>query len=110
MSEQTYEEWLESRPAIVREAAIKKDPRKLYRLETTGHIVGIYSIDEPQSRQKCEIPGCNQEHGAATNNEVTFTVYVTRDHNPFLLFERKVFGIHAEDLCEVEPDTKSESF
>ena len=75
--------WLKDRPAIVREAAIKLLPWKLYRL-SGQHRVVIVSYDEPKN-----------------GDPVTLTVAVTGKFN-LVEFDRQVFGVKPEDLEECE--------
>ena len=73
--------WAAERPAI--EGTILRYPPGLYWLRTSGHVVNLYSYDEPLD-------------GGA----VTFKVNVLQELNPhvMLAFERTVFGILEEDL------------
>lgn len=79
LDEAEFQEWLEGRPAIVREIAERLRPDKLYRLKTTGQRVTMYSINE----------------------DGTVTVDVTGRFN-LIAFDRQVFGINPDDLEECD--------
>lgn len=75
-----WRKWVESRPPLVRDLARRFEPWSLYRLETTGHRVTVYSYSEDN----------------------TVTVDVLGRFN-LVKFERRVFGISPHDLfpCEL---------
>jgi hypothetical protein len=87
---QEYNEWLKGRPEAIRKMGEKFPPWQLYLLTTTNHIVVLYSINEGE--------------------EITFTVAVTRQYNPFISFERRVFGIKPEDLVPISQREWEETF
>lgn len=70
-----WDNWVASRPAIVREIAERFDPWSLYLLRTTGQRVTIAAISE----------------------DGTVRVNVLAEFNA-TLFERSVFGIDPDDL------------
>lgn len=82
-------DWVQARPASVREVAEKVFPWKLYRLKPSGHIVTLYSIDEPLD-----------------GSTPTLKVQVLNQFNPNLAFERTVFGIRLEDLEEIQSENR----
>ncbi len=73
--------WFLSRPKKVQEVILKYPPGSKYKLESSGHIVILYSYEEEENGdcEKC-------------------SVLVLHEYNPGLLFERKVFGIDLKDL------------
>jgi hypothetical protein len=74
------EEWIESRPPLVRKMIREYPPDRLYLLKTTNHRVFLYSYSE----------------------NGTVTVTIIRKYNPNLDFERRVFGIELSDLEECD--------
>lgn len=96
MTDEELATWAETRPEAVRLAIAVRDPRKLYRMQT-GHIISIYCYNEGM----CTNPECF----AHKESNVTLTVVIQLKNNPDLLFERRVFGIHLEDLVEVPAGT-----
>lgn len=77
---QEWDKWLNERPKIIRNLALKYPPDKLYTLKPNGNRVTIVSY--------CE--------------DGTMTVFISSKYNDFLIFERQVFGIKPEDLIECE--------
>ena len=71
-----WEEWVSSRPPVVRSICEKIDPWALYRMKSTDQIVTFYS--------------CN-ENG-------TITVDILPEHNPWMIVGHRVFGIDPSDL------------
>lgn len=82
-------DWVQSRPDSVREIAEKVLPWKLYRLKSSGHVVTLYSIDEP-----------------VDGGTPTLKVQVLNRYNDNLAFERTVFGIRLEDLEEIQSENR----
>lgn len=80
--QRAWQEWVEERPAAVREVAERFPPFQPYRLRETGQIVRVVSFDE-------------EESGA-----VSLTVSISPEDNPSraMLFARAVFGIKPESL------------
>jgi hypothetical protein len=76
---QDFENWLSTRPQIIRYLGKLLPPDRLYLLKTTGHRVIIYSYNE----------------------DGTVTVAVTGEYNQ-IKFPRKVFGISPIDLEECD--------
>lgn len=74
-----WDQWLESRPAIILDLATRFPPTKLYRLRSTDQRVTIHSYSE----------------------DGTLTVNCTGQFNR-ILFSRRVFGILPEDLEECD--------
>jgi len=78
----SHVEWLAGRPPVIQALAARVPPDRLYRLESTGHRVYLYSYSEDE----------------------TVTVVVAGQFN-VVAFERKVFGIKPEELEECDlPD------
>lgn len=77
-----WQEWMASRPAVVKAIAERFDPWSLYKLKPTRQRVTL----------------------AAINEDGTLRVNVSAEFN-FVLFARSVFGINPDDLesCEL-PD------
>lgn len=73
------EAWLEARPTVIKEMYAKYPPNLLYRMQSTGHRVTLYSYAE----------------------DGTVTVNVTGQFNR-VKFGRRVFGIPVTDLVECE--------
>ena len=86
LNEDAFEEWLDGRPDIIREVATKCPPGRLYLLKISNHRVFPYSYSE----------------------DGTITVVVSGEYNA-VLFERKVFGIHPNDLVECDLPKKGEA-
>jgi hypothetical protein len=84
----THQAWLESRPPAIRAVAERLDPWKLYRLRTTGQIVGLYSLSEADPPKY---------------PTVTATVTVLREYSVIPMPDFQVFGIDPDDLAPYEP-------
>ena len=76
-----FEEWVITRPEHVRKMLREYPPYKLYTLKSTNHIIQLFSYDEDKN-----------------TGMISFTVLVLHRYNLDLNFERRVFGIEAEDL------------
>ena len=74
-----WDEWLDSRPEVIRHLALKFPPNRLFLLKSTGQKVSPVSYNESG----------------------TITVLVSGDFN-LVSFERRVFGVAPEDLEECE--------
>jgi hypothetical protein len=74
-----WDDWVASRPPVVRELARRLPPTRLYRLKVSGHRCTIHSYSEDGS----------------------VTVNVTGDYNR-VLFGRRVFGIPPDGLEECD--------
>lgn len=85
--QELWRQWLAGRPEAVRKVAEQFPPWGLYRLESSGHRVTIYSLQEGK------------------DDSVTLVVNVLGKFN-YVAFERRVFGIHPEELtpCELPAD------
>jgi hypothetical protein len=79
IDEEAFNEWLESRPEVIKELAKLLPPGRLYRLKTSNHRCTLHSYNEDR----------------------TVTVNVTGEYNR-VLFSRSVFGIKPEDLEECD--------
>ncbi len=79
-----WNKWVESRPPIIQDLCRRFPPYNLYKLESTGQRVTIYSYSE----------------------DGTLTVNITGEYN-IVMFDRQVFGIKAKDIeeCELLKDT-----
>lgn len=103
--------WFQERPPQIQELILKRDFRKLYRMKSTGHVVEICSYQEAAETalEKCGFckAGALPGHSHLSFPGLTLTVKVTREYNPRLIMERKVFGIDPEDLEEVPDPTLS---
>lgn len=73
--EASWNEFVRTRPDVVRRIAERLKPWELYRLKTTGQRVTLYSISE----------------------DGTVTVDITGEYNA-TLFDCQVFGINPDDL------------
>jgi hypothetical protein len=83
---EAWQEWLESRPAKIREVAEKYPPWILYRIKG-GSTCGIIA-----------------SYGEQEDGSVTVTVDVTGEFN-LVIMDRSVFGIKPSDLEECDiPD------
>ena len=82
LKQQEWEEWIATRPEVIRDLCTRFPPDRLYLLKTSGHRVTIHSYSE----------------------DGTVTVDVSGEYN-FVFFNRQVFGIHPEDLeeCDLPP-------
>ena len=81
IDEAAFQEWLADRPEVVQNMAKVFRPDRLYRLKTSDHCVTIHAY--------CE--------------DGTLEVAVTNEYNPYVLFERMVFGVKPENLEECDP-------
>ncbi len=77
--------WVAARPEKGRLAAERSQPWNPYRLKPGALKVGIYSFHGPDEDSDDASP-------------VTVTVDILHEHNPRLIFERRVFGIDPDDL------------
>lgn len=94
--EERWRAWLATRPESVRRFGEQLKPWHLYRLRSTGHVVQIYSIDEPGAHQ---CAACGECSCAPSAGDATCSVAVLHKWNPQgLAFERRVFGIGLDDL------------
>lgn len=77
-----WEQWLSTRPDVIKQLVARLPPDRLYLLKTSNHRVTIYSYNE----------------------DGTVSVVVSGKYNR-VLFERNVFGIKPEDLeeCDLPP-------
>ena len=84
--EKAWEDWVSTRPQIIKDLCKRFPPYNLYRLKNSGHRVTLYSYSE----------------------NGTITVNVTDEYNA-VMFDRQVFGIKPEDLKECDlPGTDEE--
>lgn len=83
----TWDAWLSTVPERVRNVAEKLKPWRLYRMKSTGALVVIHCVDEPEDES---LP-------------VTLKVDVTRALNENVLFDRRVFRVPPEELEEFDP-------
>jgi len=84
--EKAWEDWVSTRPQIIKDLCKRFPPYNLYRLKNSGHRVTLYSYSE----------------------NGTITVNVTGEYNA-VMFDRQVFGIKPEDLKECDlPGTDEE--
>ena len=74
-----WEEWVASRPQIIKDLCDLYPPYNLYRLKSSGHRVTLYSYSE----------------------DGTVTVNVSGEYNA-VMFDWQVFGIKPEDLEECD--------
>jgi len=89
---ESWNTWVQARPAAVKEVASKIVPWKLYRMTSTGQRVTVVSFDEHK------------------DGHVTCRVQVGGEFNR-VAFEREVFGIDPEDLVECDlPDSSENPF
>lgn len=79
--DETFKQWLKGRPPVIRRLVAKFPPYALYRLKESHHIVSLYAYWE----------------------DGTMSVLVTKDLNPKIGFERRVFGIKPKDLERIKP-------
>ena len=81
-----WDEWVSSRPDIIKNLCIKFPPNLLFKMKDTGHRVTVYSYSDDN----------------------TMTVNVTGKYN-VLTFDRRVFGIKPEDLeeCNIPKDSET---
>jgi hypothetical protein len=86
LDEAAWQEWVDSRPAVVKGIAERLRPDKLYRMKSTRQRVTMHSINE----------------------NGTVTVDVTGRFN-LIDFDRQVFGIDPDDLEECDLPTAGES-
>ena len=82
----SWYEWVKSRPPIIQALCEKLPPDRLYLMKSTDHRVTMYSYSE----------------------NGTVTVCVLADYN-LIMFERKVFGIDPDDLVECDLPDANES-
>lgn len=82
-----WDSWVAERPERVRVVAAKLKPWRAYVLKTTGAIVVLHAVDEPED----------------PNEPITLRVDVTRALNEHVMFDRTVFGIRPEDVVEWTP-------
>jgi hypothetical protein len=75
----TWDEWVASRPSVIREMCEKFPPNRLYQLKSTNQRVTLHSY----------------------STDGTMTVNVTGEYNA-VIFERQVFGIRPDDLVECD--------
>lgn len=75
--------WCNTRPDHVKAVALKFRPWKLYRINSSGHRVTLFSFGEGE------------------DGSVTLRVNVTGEYN-FVMFDRLVFGIKPGDLEECD--------
>ena len=80
-----WDEWLDTRPQVIRDMAAETPPNKLYRLSPNGERVTLYSYSE----------------------EGTVTVNITGEYN-LLTFSRQVFGISPSSLEECDLPAEDE--
>ena len=85
INEETWREWVASKPAVVQEMCAIVPPDRLYRMKDSGHRVTVVSYSENR----------------------TVTVAVSGRFN-CLAFERQVFGIKPEELEECDIPTDEE--
>ena len=81
IDEEAFQAWLTDQPEIVQELAKRFRPDRLYLLKISDHRVTVASY--------CE--------------DGTLEVDVTNEYNPYVLFERRVFGVKPENLVECDP-------
>ena len=74
-----WEEWVNTRPAVVKDLCLRYPPNKLYRIKTTGQRVTIHSYAE----------------------DGTVTVDVTGEFNRVII-DTQVFGVAATHLVECD--------
>ena len=72
-----WQEWVATRPPVIQKMCERLAPNRLYRLNSSGHRVTVYSFSE----------------------DGTVTVDVSGKYNA-LFCDRRVFGIKPEDLEE----------
>ena len=79
MNMTAFDEWVASRPPVVQEIIRKLPPDRLYRMKSTGHRVTLIAYAE----------------------DGTVRVNVSGQFN-FVMFDRQVFGVKADDLEECD--------
>uniref|UniRef100_A0A6M3JIW3 Uncharacterized protein n=1 Tax=viral metagenome TaxID=1070528 RepID=A0A6M3JIW3_9ZZZZ len=77
--EKAWEDWVSTRPQIIKDLCKRFPPYNIYRLNNSGHKVTIYSYSE----------------------DGTITVNVSGEYNA-VMFDRQVFGIRPENLEECD--------
>lgn len=80
-----WNDWVETRPEVVKKIAKKIFPNRLYRMSSSGHRCTLYSISE----------------------DGTVTVNITGEYNR-ILFGRQVFGVDPDTLVECDLPDKDE--
>jgi hypothetical protein len=85
MNKEVWNEWVDSRPDVIKNICKKYPPDRLYLLKTTNRRVTIHSYSE----------------------NGTVTVDVSGDYN-IVTFARRVFGVNPEDLQECDLPSKNE--
>lgn len=82
LDETAWQEWVNSRPPIVKAMCERLPPDRLYRMKSTGQRVTVHSFSENR----------------------TVTVNITGQYNA-IMFDRQVFGIDPDDLeeCDLPP-------
>ncbi len=81
----SWYEWVKTRPECIRVLCERFTPDRLYRLKSTGSRVTIYSYSEDN----------------------TLTVDITGDYNAHMM-DRRVFGINPDDLEECDLPAEDE--
>ena len=77
--EKTWEDWVSTRPQIIKDLCKRFPPYNIYRLKDSGHRVTLHSYSE----------------------DGTITVNVSGEYNA-VMFDRQVFGISQENLEECD--------
>ncbi len=73
-------DWVKTRPPEIQELCRKLPPDRLYKMESTGNFVTIESYSESGN----------------------VSVGVFKKYNPFIFFDRQVFGVDPDDLHECD--------
>lgn len=83
VDQEALDEWLSTRPEIIRTLVARVPPFRLYLLKSSNHRVYPYAYGE----------------------DGTLTVIVSGEYNA-VIFDRQVFGIDPDDLeeCDLPPD------
>lgn len=79
LDETAWNEWVKTRPDVVRAVCERLPPDRLYRMKSTGSRVTLYSYSE----------------------DGTVTVDITGEYNAHVM-DRQVFGIDPDDLQECD--------
>ncbi len=85
MNQPQWDQWVESRPPVVRDLCRRLPPDRLYRMKSTGQRVTIISYAE----------------------EGKVRVLVSGKYN-FVCQEREVFGVDPDDMEECDLPAKNE--